>query len=57
MGFAGVVLTKRFELGTLTPLFPLHDKPHVDTTRIMPLVRAFGASRNAVLNSNKNIEV
>ena len=41
-------MTKRFELGTLTPLFPLHDNLHVDPTRIMPLVRAFRAYRNAV---------
>ena len=47
-GICWVVMTKRFELGTLTPLFPLHDNLHVDTTRIMPLVRVFRTYRNAV---------
>ena len=42
-------MTQRWELGTLTPLFPLHNDLHVDPTRIMPLVRAFRAFRNAVL--------
>ena len=56
MGFTGVVMTGRWELGALTPLLPLHDNLHVDTMRIMPLVRAFRAFRNAVLKLRKEYQ-
>ena len=56
MGFAGALSTKRFELGTLTPLLPLHDNHHVDTARIVPLVRALRAFRNAVLKPRQEYQ-